>query len=102
MPIKEKLEKFMRARKRSEDTATLAAYFMVDTTTVNRSMRELEHEGKITRTKGSKGKNIWTWNNRVAVPDKPVVKQQAKPTQVNFGTPFKAQTSYPNVRGYDD
>jgi hypothetical protein len=104
MTVKEKLEKFMRTRRRAEDTATLAAYFMVHPSTINHCMSELENEHKVIRAKGARGKNIWRWldSKRVVVAHKPVAKQQTQSVKDIVGTPFKAQTSYPHIRGYDD
>jgi len=101
MSTKEKLERFMRDRKKPVDTATLAAYFMVHTTTINENMRELESEDKILRFKAKGGKNVWSWNYRVAFPFKPATARSLEPAPV-IGTPIKATTSYAHVRGYDD
>lgn len=101
MSAKEKLERFMRDRKKPVDTATLAAYFMVNATTINHAMGELENEDKIIRSKAKGGKNIWQWNYRLAFPPKPVTARPVEPAPV-IGTPIKATTSYAHVRGYDD
>lgn len=102
MNTKEKLECFMRDRKKAVDTATLAAYFMVDTTTVNHNMRTLEDEGKVIRSKGSRGKNVWQWSPQVAVPSKPApVRPRSEPAPI-VGRRTPAAPSYPHVRGYDD
>lgn len=101
MSTKEKLEKFMRDRKRNTDTATLSAYFMVAAKTINRLMRELELEGKITSNKGKGGKNIWQWNYGVAVPPKPAPVRPIEPAPV-VGQRTKETQSYPHIRGYDD
>lgn len=101
MTIKDKLEKFMRDRKRGENAATLAAYFMVTSTTIARNMKELENEGKVIKTQAARNSNVWHWNHRLAVPDKPAQTQQPQPFQI-VGKTFKATTSYPNVRGYED
>ena len=100
MSTKEKLIKFMRDRKRNTDTATLAAYFMVTSKTVNRLMGELELEGKVIGNKGSGGKNIWQWNS-LAVPTKPAPVRPVEPAPV-VGQRTKATQSYPHIRGYDD
>ena len=101
MSTKEKLIKFMRDRKRNTDTATLAAYFMVTPTTINRLMKELQNEGKVFGQVGSGNKNIWQWNHSVAVPTKPVAVRRPEPTPV-VGQRTKETKSYPHVRGYDD
>lgn len=102
MSTKEKLERFMRDRKKPADTATLAAYFMVNATTINYCMRELEHERKITRTKGANGKNIWQWNYKLAVPPAPTPVRRSIEPAPRIGPPTKATQSYPHIRGYDD
>lgn len=102
MTVKEKLEQFMRDRKRSVDTATLAAYFMVSTSTINRCMKELEDAEKVQKDTTSRGKYVWSWNYRLDVAHKPIAKLQPQRAPVSCGTPFKAPTSYPNIRGYDD
>lgn len=101
MTVKQKLEKFMRDRKRVTDTATLAAYFMVAPSTINRVMGELENEGKIYHQAGPRNKNLWQWNYSLAVPAKPVAIRPIEPAPV-VGRPIKATQSYPHVRGYDD
>jgi len=102
MNTKQKLEKFMQSRKKTVDTATLAAYFMVNVTTINHAMGELEREGKITRTKAKNGKNIWQWNYDVALPKPPApVRPRIEPAP-RIGPPTKATQSYPHIRGYDD
>lgn len=101
MHTREKLEKFMRERKRESTTAMLAAYFMVASSTINTLMTRLENEGKVSKTKGKNGKNLWRWIDQVAVPNKPVAKQQPQSNQI-IGKAFKATTSYPHVRGYED
>lgn len=101
MSTKEKLERFMRDRKKAVDTATLAAYFMVNTTTINHAMGELENEDKIIRSKAKGGKNIWQWNYRLAFPPKPAPARPVEPAPV-IGTPIKAAPNYAHVRGYDD
>lgn len=102
MNTKQKLEKFLRDRKRNTDTATLSAYFMVTPKTVNRLMGELEHEGKVIGNKGKGGKNIWQWNHSVAVSPKPApVQHRVEPAPV-VGQRTKETKSYPHIRGYDD
>ena len=101
MSVKQKLERFMKDRKKPVDTATLAAYFMVNASTVNQAMKELEDEGKITREKARGGKNIWQWNHRLALPPKPAPARLVEPAPV-IGPRVKATPSYPHVRGYDD
>ena len=101
MSTKEKLEKFMRDRKRNTDTATLSAYFMVAAKTINRLMKELELEGKVTSNKGKGGKNIWQWNYAVAVPPKPAPVRPIEPAPIVRKT-IPSQPSYPHIRGYDD
>ena len=101
MSTKEKLERFMRDRKKPVDTATLAAYFMVHTTTINENMRDLESEDKILRFKAKGGKNVWSWNYRLAFPPKPATARPVEPAPI-VGAPIKATPSYAYVRGYDD
>jgi hypothetical protein len=102
MNTKQKLEKFIKDRKKSVDTATLAAYFMVNATTVNHAMGELVREEKIIQTKAKGGKNIWGWNYQLAVSKPPApVRHRPEPTP-RIGPPTKEAKSYPHVRGYDD
>ena len=102
MHTKEKLERFMRERKKPSTTAVLAAYFMVASTTINQLMKDLESEGKVTRSKGSHGKNIWSWNYRMAVPQPSApVRHHREPAPV-VGRPVPPTPSYAHVRGYDD
>lgn len=103
MSTKDKLERFMRDRKKAIDTHTLAAYFMIDRSTVNRCMGELERERKVTRFKLKNGKNYWQTHaakEQTQVPQ--VVMRQADTRIPMVGTPSKNFKNYEHVRGYDD
>jgi len=101
MHTREKLEKFMRERKRPTTTAVLAAYFMVSSGTINKLMGQMENAGKVTRTKLSGGKNQWSWNHKLALPQPPAPVQPRREPAPIVGSPIK-EKSYAHIRGYDD
>jgi len=100
MHTREKLEKFMRERKRPTTTAVLAAYFMVSSGTINKLMKDFEDAGKVKRTKLAGGKNQWSWNH-LAVPPKPAPVRPNEPAPV-IGKKIPPTPSYAHIRGYDD
>lgn len=102
MHTKDKLEKFLRERKKPSTTAMLAAYFMVSSSTINKLMKDLEDEGKVTRSKAAHGKNIWSWNYRMAVPRVAAPVQPRREPAPVVGPRIPPAPSYANIRGYDD
>ena len=92
---KEKVKRYLETHKSPVTVSTLAKYFDLRETTIATALNHLGHDGLATATKIG-NKNFWQIvRRRVAVPaahreDIPFVAQHVK------------QSSYVNIRGYDD
>lgn len=86
MNATDKIERFLRERKRPVTVRQLADYFLIQETTVGQALKRLEQRHVARSTRAGRRK-LWTAARSVAVPANIV------------GTPPR---NYPHVRGYDD
>ena len=94
MAATDKIERYLRDRKRPVTSQQIANYFMYCRATVQRALHDLEQTGKATRTPQR------TWHvcrmavSPVAAPD------ELAPQRATYDRP--TLNSYPHARGYDD
>jgi DNA-binding transcriptional MocR family regulator len=96
MAATDKVERYLRGRKRPVTSQQIADYFMYRRSTVQRALHDLEQAGKATRTPQR------TWHIcRMAVPP---VAAPAEPEPALPRATYDRPTlnSYPHARGYDD
>lgn len=94
MAATDKIERYLRDRKRPVTSQQIADYFMYCRTTVQRALHDLEQTGKVTRTQQR------TWHIcRMAVPPVAAAVELA-PQRATYDRP--TLNSYPHARGYDD
>lgn len=99
MSTVEKVARFLQDRRSLVDVKTIADYFLLSKSSVQRALQELENEGRVKRQRKGQ-KFYWAWTREepmpVAVSSK-AIKLSDTPA---FNRPI--QNSYPLARGYDD
>ena len=94
MAATDKIERYLRDRKRPVTVKQMADYFMLSKSAIQKALNELEQTGKVTRTQQR------TWHIcRMAVPTVAPFDELA-PQRATYDRP--TLNSYPHARGYDD
>ena len=129
MLAQEKIRRYLRERKRPVTAEQIALHFLLNTSTVRRALNELQAQGYVTAAPAHRPSgqpiSVWSYCHEtapkpepeeihappecappvpVAVSKPPAKPQPSRPAPVVWPTSSysKPQTSYPNVRGYDD
>lgn len=94
----EKTEKYLREHKKPVSVDTIACHYMVRTSTIQKALNELKAQNlaiseRIRKPDGKTFFSVWRYNQRsLAVPRQ----IDQTPRHPNF------ESSYPNIRGYED
>ncbi len=96
MAATDKVERYLRDRKRPVTVEQMADYFMYNKSTIQKALNELKQANKATRTPQR------TWHVcRMAVPSVAAVAEPGPAIQrATYDRPMV--NSYPHARGYDD
>ena len=94
----EKTEKYLREHKKPVSVDTIACHYLVRTSTIQKALNELKAQNlaiseRIRKPDGKTFFSVWRYNRR-SLAVSPHADQVAR--RPNF------ESSYPNVRGYED